>query len=96
MILEESDDTSFINHISLITLEFQFGDPEAAIRVFEAIPSSVLTQLREAYEDEARSANGWQLDWCLQVLRVINDISKGKDSKGRLSRIEKAESRDRL
>jgi hypothetical protein len=32
----------------------------------------------------------------LQDLRVINDISKGKDSKGRLSRIEKAESRDRL
>jgi tetratricopeptide (TPR) repeat protein len=80
LILEESNDTSFINHISLITLEFQFGDPEEAIRVFEAIPSTVLTQLREAYEDEARSANGWQLDWCLQVLRVINDISKGKDS----------------
>jgi hypothetical protein len=82
LILEEGNDTSFINHISLITLEFQFGDPEAAIRVFEAIPSTVLTQLREAYEDEARSANGWQLDWCLQVLRVINDISKGKDSRG--------------
>jgi hypothetical protein len=82
LILEESNDTSFINHISLITLEFQFGDPEAAIKVFGAIPSTVLTQLREAYEDEARSANGWQLDWCKQVLRVINDVSKGKDSRG--------------
>jgi len=81
LILEESNDTSFINHISLITLEFQFGDPEEAIRVFEAIPSTVLTQLREAYEDEARSASGWQLDWCLQVLRVINEVGKVKDSR---------------
>jgi tetratricopeptide (TPR) repeat protein len=96
MILEESDDTSFINHISLITLEFQFGDPEEAVRVLESIPSTVLTQFKQAYEDEATSANGWHLDWCSQVLRVINEIFNDKNSKGRLSRIEKAESRDRL
>jgi tetratricopeptide (TPR) repeat protein len=82
LILEESDDTSFINHISLITLEFQFGDPEAAIRVFEAIPNNVLTEFKQAYEDEAASAKGWHLDWCLQVLRVINEIIEDKNSRG--------------
>ena len=81
LILEEGNDTTFINHISLATLEFLYGDSEAAIRVFEAIPSTVLTQLREAYEDEATSANGWQLDWCLQVLRVIGEVSKNKGSR---------------
>ena len=81
LILEEGNDTTFINHISLATLEFLYGDSETAIRVFEAIPSTVLTQLREAYEDEATSAHGWQLDWCLQVLRVIGDVSKNKGSR---------------
>jgi hypothetical protein len=81
LILEEGNDTTFINHISLATLEFLYGDSEAAIRVFEAIPSTVLTQLREAYEDEVTSANGWQLDWCLQVLRVIGEVSKNKGSR---------------
>ena len=85
LILEEGDNTSFINSISLITLEFQFGDPEGAVRVFESIPNAVLTQLKQAYEDEATSANGWQLNWCLQVLlalRVINEVSKDKESRG--------------
>jgi len=82
LVLEESDDTSFINHISLITLEFQFGDPEEAISVFESIPNNVLTEFKQAYEDEARSANGWHLDWCLQVIRVINEINENKNSRG--------------
>jgi len=82
LVLEESDDTSFINHISLITLEFQLGDPEEAISVFESIPNNVLTEFKQAYEDEARSANGWHLDWCLQVIRVINEINENKNSRG--------------
>jgi len=81
LILKEGNDTSFLNHISLITLEFQYGDPEEAVRVFESIPNTVLTQFAQAYEEEAMSANGWHLDWCLQVSRVINEVSKNKDSK---------------
>ena len=81
LILKEGNDTSFLNHISLITLEFQYGDPEEAVRVFESIPNTVLTQFAQAYEEEAMSANGWHLDWCLQVSRVINAVSKNKDSK---------------
>ena len=76
LVLEEGNDTSFINHISLITLEFQFGDPKEAVQVFESIPNTVLTQFEQAYEEEATSANGWHLDWCLQVSRVINELSK--------------------
>ena len=94
LILEEGNGTTFINHISLITLDYQFGDPEAAIKVFKAIPSTVLKQLKESYEDEATSANGWHLDWCSQVLRVVNEISKKKDARGELSTIEKVLSRD--
>ena len=82
LILKEGNDTSFLNHISLITLEFQFGDPEEAVRVFESIPNTVLAQFAQAYEEEATSANGWHLDWCLQVSRVINEVSIKKDSQG--------------
>ena len=81
LILKEGNDTSFLNHISLITLEFQYGDTEEAVRVFESIPNTVLTQFAQAYEEEAMSAKGWHLDWCLQVSRVINEVSKNKDSK---------------
>jgi len=76
LILEEGDNSSFINHITLTCLEFLHGDPENAVRVFESIPAHVLTQLRQAYEDEAARAKGWQLDWCLQVLRAIGDVSR--------------------
>jgi delta 1-pyrroline-5-carboxylate dehydrogenase len=76
LILEEGDNASFINHITLTCLEFLYGDPENAVRVFESIPAHVLTQLKQAYEDEAARAKGWQLDWCLQVLRAISDVSR--------------------
>lgn len=76
LILEEGDNSSFINHITLTCLEFLHGDPENAVRVFESIPAHVLTQLKQAYEDEGARAKGWQLDWCLRVLRAIGDVSR--------------------
>lgn len=82
LISEEGNDTSFINHISLITLEYQFGDPEEAVQVFESIPNAVLSQFEQAYKEEATSAKGWHLDWCLQVSRVVNEVKKEKKSKG--------------
>ena len=76
LILEEGTDTTFINHISLITLEFQFGDRGRAVQLFEAIPKDVISELKLAYEEEATNAEGWLLGWCLQVVVVISEISR--------------------
>jgi hypothetical protein len=77
LILEEGDDTTFGNHISLLTLEVQYGNSGRAIQIFESIPSDVLLQLKQAYEEEAIKAKGWLLGWCLQVLKVLSEIGKG-------------------
>ena len=77
LILEEGDDTTFGNHISLLTLEVQYGNSGRAIQIFESIPSDVLLQLKQAYEEEATKAKGWLLGWCLQVLKVLSEIGKG-------------------
>jgi hypothetical protein len=77
LILEEGDDTTFGNHISLITLEVEYGNSGRGIQLFESIPSDVLLQLKQAYEEEATKAKGWLLGWCLQVLKVLSEIGKG-------------------
>ena len=76
LILEEGTDTTIINHISLITLEFQFGGRGRAVQLFEAIPNDVISELKLAYEEEATNAEGWLLGWCLQVVVVISEISR--------------------
>jgi len=77
LILEEGEDTTFGNHISLLTLEVQYGNSGRAIQLFESIPSDVLLELKQAYEEEATKAKGWLLGWCSQVLKVLSEISKG-------------------
>ena len=76
LILEEGSDTTFGSHVSLLTLELQYGDRGRAIQLFKTIPSEVLSELKQAYEQEAASAEGWLLGWCSQVLVAINDLSK--------------------
>jgi len=76
VVLEEGDDTTFVNHMSLVTLEFQFGDRARAIQLFESIPSEVQVQLNLVYAEEATNAEGWLMSWCFQALMVINEITK--------------------
>jgi tetratricopeptide (TPR) repeat protein len=77
LVLEEGDDTTYVNHMSLAILEHQYGDRVRAIQMFKTIPSEALIQLRQAYEEEAKNAKGWLLGWCLQVSKVLSEIGKG-------------------
>ena len=77
LILEEGDNTTFGNHISLLALEYQFGNSGRAFQIFESIPSNVQLQHKQTYEKEATKAEGWLLGWCLQVLEVLSEIGKG-------------------
>lgn len=76
LILEEGNSATFVNHMSLAVLEFQFGNRDLAIQIFQSIPSEVQVEIKKAYLEEATNAQGWLVSWCAQVLMVIKEITK--------------------
>jgi tetratricopeptide (TPR) repeat protein len=76
LILEEGSSSTFVNHMSLTILEFQYGDRHRAIQLYKSIPSEIQVQLEAAYIEEATKAQGWLVSWCAQAVTVIKEISK--------------------
>lgn len=76
VILEEGDDTTYVNHMSLVILEFQHGDRNRAIQLFKSIPIEVQGQLNLAYLEESASAEGWLLIWCAEAVMAIYELAK--------------------
>jgi hypothetical protein len=75
LILEEGNNTTYVNQMSLAILEFKFGDSARAIQLFESIPREVQVQLNLAYTEESAKAEGWLLSWCAQALMVISEMT---------------------
>jgi tetratricopeptide (TPR) repeat protein len=75
LVLEEGNDTTYINHMSLAVLEFRHGDSARAIQIFKSIPSDVLAEINQAYFEESESAEGWHMIWCLEVVMAIRELS---------------------
>lgn len=75
LILEEGDDTTYVNHMTLAVLEFRHGDRSRAIQVFKSIPSEVQVQINQAYFEESESAEGWLMIWCVEVVMAISELT---------------------
>ena len=75
LILEEGDDTTYVNHMSTAILELQHGDRARAIQIFKLIPSKVQIQLFEAYFEESANAEGWLSIWCALAIMAINELA---------------------
>jgi len=75
LILEEGDDTTYVNHMNLAVLEFRHGDRSRAIQVFKSIPSEVQVQINQAYFEESESAEGWLMIWCVEVVMAIRELT---------------------
>jgi hypothetical protein len=75
LVLQEGNDTTYINHMSLAVLEFRHGDRARAIQIFKSIPSDVLAEINQAYFEESESAEGWHMIWCLEVVMAIRELS---------------------
>lgn len=77
LVLEEGDDTTYVNHMSLAILEHQHGDRVRAVQVFKTIPSEVQVQINQAYIEESANARGWLLIWCTEAVMAIRELNNG-------------------
>ena len=75
LILEEGDDTTYVNHMTLAVLEFRHGDRSRAIQVFKSIPSEVQVQINQAYFEQSADAEGWLLIWCAEAVMAIRELT---------------------
>lgn len=75
LILEEGDDTTYVNHMSTAILELQHGDRSQAIQIFKLIPSEVQVQFHQAYFEESATAEGWLSIWCALAIMAINELA---------------------
>lgn len=75
LVLEEGDETTYVNHMSLAILEHQHGDRVRAVQLFESIPSEVQAQINQAYFEESANAGGWLLIWCAEAVMAIRELT---------------------
>ena len=77
LVLEEGEDTTYVNHMSLAILEHQHGDRVRAVQVFKTIPSEIQVQINQAYIEESGNARGWLLIWCTEAVMAIRELNNG-------------------
>ena len=75
LVLEEGEETTYVNHMSLAVLELHHGDRDRAIEVFRSIPGEVQGQINQAYLEQTDEAEGWLLIWCTQALLAIRELT---------------------
>lgn len=75
LVLEEGEDTTYVNHMSLAIMELHHGDRARAIEVFRTIPSEVQVQINQAYFEQSADAEGWLLIWCAEAVMAIRELT---------------------